>query len=120
MAKVTWNADLALGPLWDALAAGLDRGGRHLVESIRRAVAQPFPPASAPGQPPHRRTGTYQASFDHAVDADHLKLYVGSDDPKAAGLELGTSRVAARPAIMPTLLAEADEIARQIGGAGES
>lgn len=111
--RTTWN-DRALDPLRSALVAGMGRGGETLVAAIRAAIAEQGPPPSAPGEAPHRVTGALQGSYDNATDEDNLQEFVGSTSVVAAYMELGTSTIAPRPHIIPTLLEQADEIAHQI------
>lgn len=111
--RTTWN-DRALDPMRAALAAGMDRGGETLVAAIRAALAEQGPPPSVPGEPPHRVTGALQGSYDNATDEDNLQGFVGSTSIVSVYLELGTAHIAPRPHIIPTLLEQADEVARQI------
>ncbi len=67
---------------------------------------------SAPGEFPHKMLGNLQRSVAHAMEADKSKAYVGSNLAYALYLEVGTSKMAARPFFRPTLLAEADAIAK--------
>lgn len=61
--------------------------------------------ASAPGDPPAVDTGQLRASITHQLGTDSAGLFalVGSNLRKALWLELGTSRMAARPFLRPAL-----------------
>jgi hypothetical protein len=59
-------------------------------------------------------TGALQASYTHQTDRTNLEAAVGSDEPHSVYLELGTVHMAPRPHMIPTLLNEADNIAREI------
>lgn len=61
--------------------------------------------ASAPGQPPAVDTGQLRASITHLVEREFRAwiAMVGTNLQKAAPLEFGTSRMAARPFILTTL-----------------
>lgn len=63
------------------------------------------PPPSSPGQPPSVRTGRLRGSITWRVGVDALSPYVdvGSAVTYAAYVELGTSRMAARPYLRPAL-----------------
>lgn len=52
---------------------------------------------SAPGEPPHKQTGRLRASVAHEVDAGSLRARVGTNVTYGKFLELGTSKMAARP-----------------------
>jgi len=61
--------------------------------------------ASAPGQPPAVDTGQLRASITHLVEREFRAWIgrVGTNLEKAAPLEFGTSRMAARPFMLTTL-----------------
>lgn len=71
---------------------------------------------SSPGQPPHLGTGVLRASITHAVDQDgeNVTLKIGTMDGPAtsyaSALEYGTSNMAARPFLRPTLANNTDVI----------
>lgn len=72
-----------------------------ILDDIKFAVGDAYPPASEPGQFPHRRSGRLQSSFVYKVE----KLPAGwealfaSTCPYFKFLEHGTTRMAARPVI---------------------
>lgn len=67
-------------------------------DDTRDAVGTPFPPASSPGEYPHRRSGEFQRSIRYATDARERKIILYStDDPKAIWLEYGTRHMKPRP-----------------------
>lgn len=63
--------------------------------------------ASAPGDPFASDTGSLSASITHDLSIDSIGLLarVGSDQERMAWLELGTSRMAPRPTLRPSLKA---------------
>lgn len=65
----------------------------------RQIVGIAYPPASSPGNPPHRRTGAFQQSITHETrkrsGQPAVRIYAGV--PYGEFLETGTSRMAARP-----------------------
>jgi len=69
--------------------AGRDAKGRF----IRQYDSNP----SAPGEPPHKQTGTLRRSVAREVDAASLRGRVGTNLKYGRWLELGTQRMAARP-----------------------
>lgn len=66
----TWHADAILDRLAAAMARGMDDAGRLAVDSAKDQLDTPFPPASRPGQPPHRRSGNLQSAQDHWVERE--------------------------------------------------
>jgi hypothetical protein len=88
------------------IAGALDDEGARMASDAKAAVGrQNSGQPSAPGEPPARVTGRLQASIGHAVttEGDDVVLTVGSGDPKAKLLELGTSTMRPRPYLRPTL-----------------
>jgi hypothetical protein len=57
--------------------------------------------ASAPGEPPAMRTGVTAGSYD--IDVEPTRGRVGSPMPTARDLERGTSKMAPRPHLKPSL-----------------
>jgi hypothetical protein len=96
----------------------------ELRDQVRADVSTPFPPASSPGEPPHLRSGDYQASVVSVVAASvsgkSITGRVGSDSPYARRLEFGFVGVdslgrnynqAPRPHLRPAL----ERMKRRIG-----
>ena len=84
-------------------------------EATRLAAASMYPPASSPGSPPARRTGSLEQSIDRSVsvierDGGFIGIY-GTTTGYGQFLELGTSDMAARPFLRPSL----DLAAREAG-----
>jgi hypothetical protein len=100
-----WNGDTFM----DAVEAEYDRRAGMAAEAVatamRNRIGTDYPPASAPGSPPHRRTGDLQASVK-VVHAGPLKWYVGADTRYALALELGyrPNNLDPRPFILSTLV----------------
>lgn len=69
---------------------------------------------SQPGEAPHKMLGNLQRSIAHAMETDGSAAYVGSNLPYALFLEVGTSKMEARPFFRPTLIVEADVLGRII------
>jgi HK97 gp10 family phage protein len=69
---------------------------------------------SEPGQPPKKVTGFLQRSIAHEMSEDKTQAFVGSGLDYAYYLETGTRKMAARPFLQSTLLAEQDKIAKII------
>ena len=70
--------------------------------------------ASGPGQPPASDTGTLARSIVIDVDKDKMTASVGSNVKYAPFLELGTSRMAARPFLKRALEVKRTQIVKII------
>jgi hypothetical protein len=106
MAEVTvhWRGDEVLADIEAAVAEGMELAGKVLATSTQRKVSTPYPPASRPGQPPHRRSGGLAGAVGHRVTRSgrNVTLDVGVPDSSSVGrqaraLQKGTGRMAARP-----------------------
>lgn len=100
--------------LRDAVAQTLNEQGEKLTDQLRQDLATPFPPASSPGEEPHRRSGELAAGIGHHIEAapGGVRLVVhsarppGADDANVpAALEFGGANNEPRPYMMPSLTA---------------
>ena len=81
---------------------------RKLVSTSTRANGP-----SLPGEPPHADTGRMRNSVTHDVTRDaegHLVARVGSNVEYAPHLELGTSKMEARPFLLRSIEDQRDKI----------
>ncbi len=88
----------------EAEVAALAAFGEEVVADIRNEIAASAPPSSAPGSPPHKRTGDLQASLTSTVEtfADAgPEVRIETTCPYGPLLERGTSRMEARPFLKP-------------------
>jgi hypothetical protein len=93
------------------LAGNLDDAAKYYAERLKAKISIQGPPRSTPGNPPHMDTGDLHDSIEaQPVDVASLTARIGSDMPYASTLELTTDR----PAWVPTLIEEADEIGRRV------
>jgi len=74
--------------------------------------------ASAPGETPANRTGTYRKGFDFNV-AGFDNLIIGNTAPYAGFLEKGTRRMQARPGLRNSIRASERDILRNLSGGVE-
>ena len=86
----------------------LTEEGEQSVSELQSALETPYPPASSPGEYPHRRTGNLQSGIESQVHTDQydVELTVASSringNPHVPSfLEFGTSRMAPRPYMRP-------------------
>jgi len=87
-------------------ANNLKRAAVHLSNETKKALSDPYPPASTGGEEPHRRTGELRRSITWEVDERLLKGRVGTNKIYGRFLELGTSEMEKRPFLVPTLTKE--------------
>lgn len=92
------------------LAGNLEDAASHYEERLKEKIGIQGPPRSTPGNPPHMDTKALHDSIEHQVDAASLTARIGSDVEYASTLELTTDR----PAWVPTLIEEADELGRRV------
>ena len=89
------------------IARGLLEFSARVVETIQESISTAYPPPSAPGEPPHLRTGALRRSAQiESVDEEGVTISVGGENtgaPYAAALEFGTARMAPRPFVQPVL-----------------
>jgi len=68
---------------------------------IRRRLNVPYPPASSPGESPHRRTGNLQRSAEVGAVRQPGKRTVNVLTPYGKYLEYGTVKMLPRPFVRP-------------------
>lgn len=80
MGITQWNGDKIVRQVEQAARKGLDDAGRQIAAKARQDLSKPFPPASRPGEPPHKRTGALGAAQRHEVreDGGDVVLQVGT------------------------------------------
>lgn len=83
----------------------LEQVGNGMLDDLRQTLADDYPPASAPGESPHRRSGYLQEGVSWGVERSGpiYTLTVASTALYSVYLEFGTSRMAARPFMSPAL-----------------
>jgi hypothetical protein len=112
--RMKWYGPQATSRLEKKLGGNMERAGRELALRVRTAISTQGPPRSAPGQPPHIDTQVLIASYGHETDYANLGTRIGSDVPYSVYLEAGTPDMAARPHLVSTLLASANDLAHLI------
>jgi hypothetical protein len=66
-------------------------------QAQREVLNEPYPPASRPGSPPHRRSGRLQAESGTKINVQTGSIQLINAAPYASFLRDGTSRMARRP-----------------------
>ncbi len=98
---LNWYGPEVKAKLDSQLVKNLHRAAITYKNEVKRVLSE-SPPASAPGEPPHRDTGRLRASISHEVDESAKTARVGTNVKYGKFLELGTSKMAARPYLRPT------------------
>jgi hypothetical protein len=111
--QLKWFGDQISARLKSELTKRIYTSCIVLSNAAKQSLGQPFPPSSSPGQPPHRRTGRLRASVAYEVDG--MTGRVGTNVQYGRWLELGTSRVDARPWLRPALMSSRQKIERILG-----
>ena len=108
------NSDQVRAELQDKLSVALEKiglaGEAFAKEEITAAVYDT--PESRSG---YKRTGRLRNSLSHTTDAD--SAYIGSNVEYAAYVEMGTSKMAARPYLKPAVqnhISEYKELAESV------
>jgi hypothetical protein len=99
--RVVWNAERFNARLRGVLQGRAQRAVNVVVGDTQRRVSTPYPPASQPGEPPHRRTGALMRSISGGVTMTRntITATVRARAPHAKHLDPGGGRIAQRPFI---------------------
>jgi HK97 gp10 family phage protein len=116
--------DVATNEIEKAIAAGaiaIQREAKRLVnQNAGPTKTAPRRPSSAPGQPPHKRTGT----LGRSIDSETIRRFpnftgrIGTNINYGRWLELGTRRMKPRPYLRPALDAKRAAVIQAIRRAG--
>lgn len=111
-----YNPTAAKALIKQTIAKRLEIAARLLVNDIKESLSVPAPPASKRGEAPHKLTGRLRASIAQSVDADALKATIGTNLAYGKFLELGTSKMPARPFLRPAVERNKDQLKQIIQG----
>jgi hypothetical protein len=97
--NLIWRSDRIMGRVNATMIARGRVAAAAGERQVKARIADPFPPASRPGQPPKRRTGALQRSVLGTVRllTRRIRVTLSAAAPHAIYLQRGTSRMARRP-----------------------
>ncbi|KKN45136.1 hypothetical protein LCGC14_0685890 [marine sediment metagenome] len=115
-----WHGPSVKFKIKEGMQRNLMAAAIFVVGKVKQSLAtagptktNPHTPASGPGEPPHRRTGTLSRSITHEVTAATAR--VGTNIKYGKFLETGTSKMAARPYLRPGVYKNQREIKKILG-----
>ncbi len=100
---VAWNAPAVLAAVEAAALVGLREAGEASAKVFKGRIDTAYPPASSPGEPPHKRSGALGRSVSFHVDSVggptlHVGVFPGAEaESYARLLQGGTGRMRPRP-----------------------
>jgi len=121
LARFKWNGGSAPWVVRSAIADGIERAAIYVRRAMKRLISTPYPPASSPGEPPHRRTGNLYRNIDVFINRQTLVAYVGPTEDAEYGLylEYGAPRanLEPRPFMFKALRQEAARVTNTLNRA---
>lgn len=117
-----WNGEQFFASVRERITRNVGKAATELREDYRTLIGIQGPPRSKPGEPPHRDTGDLQASLEvngPAEQGDMIVASIGTRLAYGAYLEFGTSKMAARPWLVPGLRNNREKIAKTIIGTNQ-
>lgn len=96
---IKWFGNLFKSKFDREMERRFEQCGAVVSRHAKQLVGVQYPPASSPGNPPHRRTGAFQQSITYEVRkrSGQPAVRIYSTSPYGDFLNDGTSRMAARP-----------------------
>lgn len=116
MADLKWYGGRRTWEIRAAIADILAKTAASIVRKIKADLNTPYPPASSPGEAPHKRTGNLRASVDYWINRKTLEVDIGVniDAPYWQYLEFGTVNMAPRPFLRTNIVKNAMAAQRRI------
>lgn len=121
--RVIDHSDEVFRSVYAGLARAVSKSAIRVQGEARRLTSQASgPPPSAPGSPPHLRTGTLSRSIDQELLRDDREIIgrVGTNLNYGKWLEIGTRKMAKRPYLRPALDGMRSRIESDIREAGRA
>lgn len=111
--RALWQSGKDINAEFNRQVLAKDKSGKLYL--VRRGRTKRRHRASAPGQTAANISGNYRKSRDFNVDGAH-QLTIGNTAKYAGFLELGTSRMKARPGLANSIKASERDIIRNLSG----
>ena len=120
--KLVWHGRIVQKNIDRGIERNLTLAALFVVRYVKQSLSKAGPtktspktPASKPGEPPHRRTGTLSRSITHEVTKDTAR--VGTNIKYAKALEVGyaPNNLAARPYLRPAVNKNRRQIKKLLG-----
>lgn len=105
--SLTDNSDLIKDAMEDQVEQALTAVGITAENNAKREITRAV--YDTPESPSYVRTGRLRNSLTHSVEMNEKAVYIGSAVEYAAYVELGTSRMRARPYLRPAVENYTDE-----------
>jgi len=115
MGTVNWKGEAFMQRMEAQYDARLGRAAEIVAAKQREFINTPYPPASSPGESPHKRTGNLQAKVAVTKPAPLVRR-IGSSAFYALFLELGTRKMAPRPFLLKSLMETAQDVKNTVAG----
>ncbi len=117
---VIWHGRIVQKKIDAGIQRNLTRAALFVVRQVKLSLSvagptktHPGAPASKPGEPPHKRTGVLGRSITHEVGKGYAR--VGTNLKYGKPLEVGTSKMAARPYLRPAVYKNRRAIKKILG-----
>lgn len=111
-----WHGDEFMRKLRAEMEKRLATGAEVVRADAVRSIRTPYPPASTPGEPPHTRSGASgllgSVFCQVRATASKPSAIIGTALKYGLFLEIGTSKMAARPWLRPALTKTMERVKR--------
>ena len=116
MARIIWRDKEFRKRIEEQCLRNMETACLFLEGQIKKDISGPSP--SAPGEPPGVVSGTLRRSITYEIEKRQESVIgkVGSNEEYALFLEVGTSKMAARPFLRPALAKNRRQIAQILMG----
>lgn len=116
MADLKWYGGRRTWEIRAAIADIIEAAAAHIVRKIKADINTPYPPASRPHEPPHKRTGRLRAAVGYRMNRKTLEANIGvaPTAPYWYYLEFGTSHMEPRPFLRTNIVRHSMAAQRRI------
>jgi len=113
MINFDWKANNFVGKLEQRVVRNLKNVAKKVEGDLKAVVGQAHsPPPSKPGEPPHMDSEWLRDSIEVKADKNGLHIQFAEH---GLHLEYGTSQMAPRPWLRPTLASHAEKVLKILG-----